>query len=56
MVDILGIIIDLIPSFIKSRLCSKEERKQKHLEDIKKEVLQPMYNNVTTISVSPKRC
>ncbi len=51
MVDIFGMIIDLIPSFIKSRLCSKEERKQKHLEDIKKEVLQPILNNLNTIYI-----
>ncbi len=42
MVDILGWIIDAIPSFIKSRICSKEELKQKHLADIKKEVFEPM--------------
>ncbi len=51
MVDIVGTIIDLIPSFIKSRLCSKEERKQRHLDDIKKDVLQPMFNNLTTIYI-----
>lgn len=50
MVDI-GTIIDLIPSFIKSRLCSKEERKQRHLDDIKKDVLQPLFNNLTTIYI-----
>ncbi len=42
MVDILGWVIDAIPSFIKSRICSKEELKQKHLADIKKEVFEPM--------------
>lgn len=42
MVDIFGWVIDAIPSFIKSRICSKEELKQKHLADIKKEVLEPM--------------
>ncbi len=42
MVDILGWVIDAIPSFIKSRICSKEELKQKHLADIKKEVLEPV--------------
>ncbi len=42
MVDILGWVIDSIPSFIKSRICSKEELKQKHLADIKKEVFEPM--------------
>jgi len=41
MVDILGWVIDSIPSFIKSRICSKEELKQKHLADIKKEVFEP---------------
>lgn len=51
MFDILGTIIDLIPSFIKSRLCSKEERKQRHLDDIKKDVLQPMFNNLTTFYI-----
>ncbi len=42
MVDIPGWIIDAIPSFIKSHICSKEELKQKHLADIKKEVLEPL--------------
>ncbi len=46
MVDILGWIIeriaDLLPSAIKSRLISKEDRTQKHLSDIKQEVLEPM--------------
>lgn len=46
MVDILGWIIeriaDLLPSALKSRLISKEELKQKHLADIKKEVFVPM--------------
>lgn len=47
MVDVLGKIIDWIPSAIKSRLISKEERKQKHLDDIKKEVLKPMVDSLT---------
>jgi hypothetical protein len=42
MVDFLGWVIDVIPSVIKSRICSKEELKQKHLADIKKEVFEPM--------------
>jgi len=42
MVDVLSWVIDAIPSFIKSRICSKEELKQKHLTDIKKEVFEPM--------------
>lgn len=42
MFDFLGWVIDAIPSFIKSRICSKEELKQKHLADIKKEVFEPM--------------
>jgi hypothetical protein len=42
MVDVSGWIIDAIPPFIKSRICSREELKQKHLADIKKEVLEPM--------------
>lgn len=47
MVDILGWIIDPILSFIRSRICSKEELKQKHLDDIKKEVLKPMFDSLT---------
>lgn len=42
MVDILGSFTNSILSFIKSRICSKEELKQKHLADIKKEVFKPM--------------
>lgn len=51
MKDPLDWIIDIIPSFIRSRLCLKEERKQKHLEDIKREVLQPMFNDLTIICI-----
>lgn len=47
--QILGIIIGLISSFIMFHLGSKEKRKQKHLEDIKSEVLQPMLDNVINI-------
>jgi hypothetical protein len=43
MVDILGWVIGAIPPFIKSRMCSKEELRQKHLADIKKEVFEPMF-------------
>lgn len=46
MVEIIGWIIeriaDLLPSALKSRLISKEERTHKHFSDIKKEVLEPM--------------
>lgn len=46
MDEILDWFIDAIPSFIKSRICSKEELRQKHLADIKKEVFEPMLNNL----------
>ncbi len=47
MVDILGWIIDPILSFIRSRICSKEELKQKHLAEIKEDVLKPMLDSLT---------
>ena len=42
MSEVSGWVIGRIFSGIKSRLISKEQRKEKHLEDIKKEVLEPM--------------
>lgn len=44
-------IIDKILSFFISHICSKEKLKQKHLEDIKREVLQPLLNNLNAIYI-----
>jgi hypothetical protein len=51
MFDVLGWVIDAISSFIKSRICSKEELKRQHLADIKKEVLEPMLKIVDDIYI-----
>ena len=43
LAEFFGWILGLIPDKIKSKLVSKEERKEKHLDDIKKEVLKPLF-------------
>lgn len=49
MTDIIGSIIKHIPNVVTSRIINLDERKKTHLEDIKKDVLEPMHHNLTTV-------
>lgn len=54
MVDLIGILIKVIETSypkIKERFISKENREQNHLEEIKKEVLDPLVKNLSELYI-----